>query len=63
MKRREYISLIGGAAASWPLAVQAEQHAMPVIGFVSTTVKHAARFLENVRKGMAEYGYINDGEV
>jgi putative tryptophan/tyrosine transport system substrate-binding protein len=58
MKRREFIKLIGGAAASWPVATQAEQQAMPVIGFVSTTVGHSARFLENVRKGLAEYGYI-----
>jgi putative ABC transport system substrate-binding protein len=58
MKRREFIRLIGGVAASWPLAAQAQQQAMPVIGFVATTLKHAARFLENVRKGLAEYGYI-----
>jgi putative ABC transport system substrate-binding protein len=61
MKRREFIKLIGGVAASWPLAAQAQQQSMPVIGFVTTTMKHAARFLENVRKGLAEYGYI-DGQ-
>ena len=61
MKRREFIRLIGGAAASWPLAAQAQQQAMPVIGFVSTTMKHAERFLDNVRKGLAEHGFI-DGE-
>src|SRR5260370_1720045 len=33
---------------------------MPVIGFVAGTMKQAARFLENVRKGLAEYGYIED---
>jgi putative ABC transport system substrate-binding protein len=59
MKRREFIRLVGGVAASWPLAALAQQQqAMPVIGFVTTTVKHAARFIENVRKGLAEYGYI-----
>jgi putative ABC transport system substrate-binding protein len=58
MKRREFIKLVGGVAASWPLTVQAQQQAMPVIGFVVTTVKHAAPLLENVRKGLAEYGYI-----
>ena len=58
MKRREFIWLITGAVACWPLAAQAQQPVMPVIGFVSTTVKHAARFLDNVRKGLAEHGYV-----
>ena len=56
--RRELMAALGSAAVVWPMTAHAQQQAMPVIGFVTTTVKHAAGFLENVRKGLAEYGYI-----
>src|SRR5262245_12495166 len=63
MQRREFISLIGGAAATWPLGVRAQQ-SLPVIGFLSSVSpdEYAIR-LRAFRQGLKETGYVEGQNI
>ena len=64
MRRRDFVKVIAGSAATWPLAVHAQQPALRVVGFVRDGSPEAnARYVAAFRKGLNESGYVEGQNI
>jgi len=64
MRRRQFITLLGGVGIAWPLVVRAQQKSLPVIGFMSSrSPEDSQSVLTGFRKGLSESGLVEGGDA
>ena len=64
MRRRDFLSGLGGAAASWPLGARAQQAALPVVGFMSSrSAPDSVHLVAAFREGLSEAGFVDGQNV
>src|SRR5712691_4813876 len=63
LRRREFITLLGGAAVAWPYAAHTQQPALPVVGYLSSVAPAAYAHVAAFRKGLSETGFVEGQNV